>query len=245
MLHLRNKIYGFFSYTCFSLAYCKFMDSMYDSIRHLPLFKGVTEDDITSFLEKTKIDVRNYVDGDVIIDYGEIVNRLGFVLSGNIIYIKTLCEGDIVVKVRLGSGVWLLPELLFGMSHECRSHVESVGETSVLWLTKGKLWDLMNSNVLCSVNYINHLCYRAQCREENLNIVSEGEELKRFIEFICINGTERRAASVEILFKEKKLADLLRISEYELLSQIQNLINQNAISYSKGIISVENRRDYF
>lgn len=52
------------------------MTSMYDIIMFLPLFKGVTEEDVSFFLEKTRLVFDNYNAGDVIIDKGEVVERL-------------------------------------------------------------------------------------------------------------------------------------------------------------------------
>ena len=62
------------------------MDStpMYDTIMSLPLFKGVSRERISYFLEKTSISFLKYKSGDIILRHDDEITKLRFVISGKI-----------------------------------------------------------------------------------------------------------------------------------------------------------------
>lgn len=218
---------------------------MYDTIMYLPLFKGVTADDVSSFLERTKLDLRNYEDGNEIIPFDSVVERLGFVISGRVKVSTELAEGRVVVKQILGKGFWLLPEVLFGLVRESRSSIVSDGKTCVLWLTKEHVFELIAENYLCRVNYLNYLCYRAQCRHQCAEYMMSGTELERWLAVVLATTTERRAAAIKISVAFNVLASILGVDEETLKIQMQRFSRKRKVTYINGSLNIHNRKDYF
>lgn len=221
------------------------MTSMYDTIMFLPLFKGVTEEDVSVFLEKTRLVFDNYNAGDVIIDKGEVVERLGFVVSGKVNVEMPLSGGKVIVRQTLGRGFWLEPESLFGYIRESRSRIVSNGKSGVLWLTRGQLFDVLEDNCLCRLNLMNYLCYRAQCRQLTAEYATEGRELERWLAIVLANTTERRAQTLRIEVEISVLAGILGLGESEVRAQILSLTRRKDLRYVKGVFNIYNRRDYF
>lgn len=221
------------------------MTSMYDTIMFLPLFKGVTANDVSVFLEKTKLVFGNYDNDEVIISEGETIERLGFVVSGKVDVVTSLSDGKVVVRQSLGKGFWLEPESLFGYDRKSHCTVISNGKSGILWLTRDQLFELLAENYLCKFNYLNYLCYRAQCRQSTAEYMTMGNELERWLAVVLANTTERRALTVKIDVEFSCLAELLGIDEAKLRSQIQRLSRKKILRYVKGVFSIYNRRDYF
>ena len=61
------------------------MATMYETIMDLPLFKGVSKDLVSSFLEKTQLRFTNYIQGDCIVGEGQSFSSIGFIIKGEVV----------------------------------------------------------------------------------------------------------------------------------------------------------------
>ena len=58
--------------------------SMYDTLLELPLFQGLTKENITSIIEKVKMGFHKYEDRETIVSQNDRCNRLIFILDGKV-----------------------------------------------------------------------------------------------------------------------------------------------------------------
>lgn len=217
---------------------------MYDTIMQFPLFKGVTADQISDFLEKAELEFQNYTASEAIIRSGETVSRLGFVVSGEVKVINELSDGDIVVSQVLGKGFWLMADSLFGYTNSSSSLVESVRRSSVMWMRKDNFLDLIANNRLCMLNYLNFLCYKSQSRRDLIDSLQGGSLFERWLSSVLMCCTERRASSITISVSAEKLSSLLSLDAATLKEQMQKLSRQRKISFSDGLIKINHRREF-
>ena len=56
--------------------------TMYDNLLLLPLFQGLSKNDLTTIIEKVKLHFLTYQDNDIIIRQGDNCHELCFLLNG-------------------------------------------------------------------------------------------------------------------------------------------------------------------
>ena len=60
------------------------MQSMYETIMELPLFKGIGEDQLSVMLEKTSVEFLKFEEGEIISKADESVQYINFILNGRV-----------------------------------------------------------------------------------------------------------------------------------------------------------------
>ncbi|MDE6143106.1 MAG: cyclic nucleotide-binding domain-containing protein, partial [Muribaculaceae bacterium] len=128
----------------------------------LPLFKGVGKDHISLFLEKTNIGFHNYESGERIVETGDVVRMVRFIISGEVRIIHRLEEASLTVEERCGFGKVLGADRLFGMETGYPYDVVAVGKTSVMEFSKEQYINLLHSDNIYMLNFFNYLSLRAQ-----------------------------------------------------------------------------------
>ena len=108
------------------------MASMYEMLMDLPLFKGVGKDQISNFLEKTNINFLNYHDTEILVECGDPVKMVRFVMTGRVRIIHPLKSAAISVEEIAGFGRVLGAERLFGMTTGFPYRAVSLGKTSIM-----------------------------------------------------------------------------------------------------------------
>lgn len=221
------------------------MESMYETIMHLPLFKGFTSEQVSDFLEKNKLEFANYASGETLLSDTDFVDRVGFVLSGELNVTTELQKGGIRIARHFGPCFWLMPEYLFGFSTCPHTHVETLGKTGMLWFGKEQFLTILDENYLCKLNYLNYLCYQAQSRYQIANALTEGSTFERWLTILLMSSIERRASDISIHASKQQLIKILKISESALQEDIVRLTRLKKIRYTNGVITVLNRREFY
>ncbi len=220
--------------------------SMYDTILSLPLFKGVSSKDVLRFIEKTKLDFRSYPSGTCLLGNKDRIDGVGFILHGCVKVTSRFYGDKVTIVQKLGEGFWLQPESMFGLVREAGSTYECETKVGMLWISMSQLLELIRKQKLCRWNFMNYLCYRAQCRRICAEAaISKCGQLEKWLSVVLPAATERRAQSIKIFVAIEELAEILHIEEKTLKSQVISLSRQKKISYTRGALVVFNRRDYF
>ena len=132
------------------------MDStpMYDTIMSLPLFKGVSRDRISYFLEKTSISFLKYKPGDVIVRNDEEIKKLRFVISGRIKVIHECKDGLVRISEVRGKGSVIGADRLFGMHTNCGCDVIAEENTGIMEFSKEQYLNLINADSIYLLNFL-------------------------------------------------------------------------------------------
>lgn len=138
------------------------MASMYEMLMDLPLFKGVGKDQISNFLEKTNINFLNYHDTEILVECGDPVKMVRFVMTGRVRIIHPLKSAAISVEEIAGFGRVLGAERLFGMTTGFPYRTVSLGKTSIMEFSKEQYVNLLHSDRIYMLNFFNYLSLRAQ-----------------------------------------------------------------------------------
>lgn len=221
------------------------MNSIYETIMGLPLFKGASNEVIHAFVEKTPLSFSKYDAGSIIVTPGMHCDSVKCLLSGRAkVTLRTFGE-KIEVTYTVG------PEIVFGIEHllgldtnyGCRIAAES--ECGVMEFPKKHYLQLVRDNHLLLINYLNYLSMLAQRGPSVLAEQTLGRPFDA-IRLLVSMLTPRNAIDIEV---RSRIEPLCRVfgNPDEFRTEAALLESRGAIHMPDDrhlrVLSVENLKD--
>lgn len=150
------------------------MTSVIERLCNLPLFFGVTSEVMARTVGKYRFEFRKYQGGDTVISAGTAVNELIFILSGGCTATTELAQG-IKITENIGADSVIYPEYLLGKSTSCPATVVAAESVSAVVISKTDFLDIIETNSVYKLNYLNLLSRKAQKSHEIARAISSGE----------------------------------------------------------------------
>lgn len=216
---------------------------MYEMLMDLPLFKGVGKDQISYFLEKTNIDFLNYSDSATVVDCGDPVKMIKFVISGRVRIIHPLNSASISVEEIAGFGRVLGAERLFGITTGYPYRVEALGKTSVMEFSKEQYVNLLHSDRIYILNFFNYLSLRAQRPVEAMMHYSHDDIRSRLCVLISML-TDPGSAGLAINATDEALAGYCGKTREEVSSWKGAAQEAGLITVSEGCMRIRSRMEF-
>lgn len=216
---------------------------MYELIMDLPLFKGVSKDQVSLFLEKTNIGFENYRPGDLLAELGEPVRMVRFVISGDISLIHPLEEIGIVIEERSGFGKVLGADRLFGLATGYPYNAVALTRTSVMEFSKEQYVNLLHSDNIYMLNFFNYLSRRAQRPVDTVMEYCHGDISSRMCKLIGIM-TEPAAGEIVIGGAVENLAEYCGCTSGEMKEWIDSLERRGLAAGDTDSLRIFSRREF-
>lgn len=216
---------------------------MYEMLMDLPLFKGVGKDQISYFLEKTNIDFLNYSDSATVVDCGDPVKMIKFVISGRVRIIHPLNSASISVEEIAGFGRVLGAERLFGITTGYPYRVEALSKTSVMEFSKEQYVNLLHSDRIYILNFFNYLSLRAQRPVEAMMHYSHDDIRNRLCVLISML-TDPGSAGLAINATDEALAGYCGKTREEVSAWKGAAQEAGLITVSEGCMRIRSRMEF-
>lgn len=219
------------------------MATMYELIMDLPLFKGVSKNQVSHFLEKTSISFRNYNPGDSIIGFGENVDGLKFVVKGEVNVLHTVGKDGIKISERCGSGNVFGAEHLFGLKTYYPYSVVSVDKCSIMEFDKKQYMNLLKSDNIYLLNFFNYLSVRVQRMSDIFLERTIGTSEAILYQLLSVI-TDPLSSSIMIYATDKELANYCDTSLEEIERLKLSLQSSNVADCSPYTIHIPSRTEF-
>lgn len=113
------------------------MATMYETIMNLPLFKGLSHEQVSAFLEKTHITFSKYSDNEKIVSAEDRADVVRCVISGKIRVAHRIGKENTLKITELQHNNNVLgADRLFGMDTTCGFEAYAVGNVSTMEFSK-------------------------------------------------------------------------------------------------------------
>lgn len=213
--------------------------SMYDRIMKLPLFKGVSRENVSYFLEKTPVSFTNYTDGEIISRADEEVDNLRCVIDGNV---KIIHPFESFSLEESGcSLIFLNSDRLFGLHRNAGNIVQSDGTCSVMEFSKENYLRLLYHDPVFMINYLNYLSLRGQKGDYALRHFP-GAGFGQMISRLILAMTDKNSKlSIRLSGSHAKFAAFAGETEESLHKIIGELSQADIISVSENLIEIHDR----
>lgn len=218
------------------------MDSMFDVLAQLPLFKGTSRERLQQTVGETKFHFLKYLPGETIIPAGKECTEIAFVIAGNVSIKIENPDGRFSVTQSLKALDVISPEFLFGKITKYPGTVTAIDTVSMLLIDKQDYLKIMTSNRVFLFNYLNLLSMNAQKSVEGILAVSTGDIPER-IAFWISALTQPRSYDIHLECRQRDLVALFGVPRTTLRAALEEMKAKGLLDFSLYGIDVKNRRD--
>ena len=180
----------------------------YHMLLRLPLFQGMSKEDLFEVLEQTTFHFRKAEDGELVFLQGELCNDLTFLMNGTLIVETQASQANFSFAEELSAYMVIEPQSLFGKHPRYKATYRAQGEVSLLCVDKREVYRLIEAYEIFRINLLNMLCSRAENLHERLWAVAPCDLEGRVALFIRSLCTTPQGVKV-LRVKMQDLAGLL------------------------------------
>jgi len=198
--------------------------TMYDNLLLLPLFQGLSKNDLTTIIEKVKLNFLQYKEGEIFIQQGESCKQLCFLLNGQVI-VQTKDQEHAYSLSEIIDGPYIIePHSLFGRKTCYTATYRAQTPVSILTIDKSFLFNTLNNYEIFQLNYLNILSSRCQVAYQILWDTHIGSLPEKFINFLALRCQKQEGEKILQITMEdlSHLINETRINLSRLLNELQD-----------------------
>jgi len=209
----------------------------FDRLLTLPLFLGMTHNDIEAIVDHTPLGFSKCGKGKTIIEDGEPCDHLRFLLQGECIATSTADDGSYSIGEVIKSPEVIQPECLFGLHQRYTKTLTSTSECSIVSIKKNDVTRLMSEFDIFRLNILNIMSTRTQrLSRHSWRKLPETirQKIFRFIETRC----SKPAGHKMLRIKMEVLADQIGESRINVSRCLNELEKQGILTHSRAIMDI-------
>ena len=185
---------------------------MYELLMQLPVFQGVSTEQLTGIIEKIPFSFSQYEPGEMIMMKGEECSSMTFILSGTV-RTETPTFGNKVKIFQEFEGPYTMPFYnLFGAETHLHDTLVAVSRVGVMQLDKTNVLNVLQQNPILLINSMNMLCTNAQKQHKAMDFSGENDPVMRLASWM-LAFTERKAQNITIEAETSDWCDLLQVDD--------------------------------
>lgn len=214
---------------------------MFDLLMQLPLFQGISRDELTHILEVIPFEFRTFAEGDLIFKGGDICQGATFLLSGTIRLETPIFNNRVQIKQLFEAPYTFSLHHLFGADMAARSTMYAeTDKTGIMILRKPDFLRILRENEIPLINAMNMLCTRAQKQHKAIDFSGETDPLLRLSSWI-LAFTERAAVESTFFASEEDWCDMLQLDKPAFWRCVATLEGQHLLESYGGRLKLLDR----
>lgn len=216
------------------------MDSMYEILLGLPLFKGVSNEKISEIVEKAKFHFLKYLAGETIISAKEPCTHIKFIISGKARLTIANSDDRFKVSQTLNAPNVIAPEFLFGRAPFYPCSATAIEATGILQISKSDYIRILNSDEIFLFNFLNIISMNAQKAVDGILALTTGS-LEERIAFWIISLTQRGGTDITLTCRQRDLYSLFGVQRTSFIATLESMKSKGIIDYSSNEIRIISR----
>lgn len=216
------------------------MDSMYEILLGLPLFRGVSHERLSQVVGMTKFHFLKYLPGETIVNAGEQCTHIKFIISGEARFTVANHDGRFLVSQTISAPEVIAPECLFGTVTQYPCTGVALAPTGILQISKADYLKILNLDQIFLFNYLNVLSMHAQKATQGILAVTTGNLADR-IAFWIVALTQRRGTDITLTCRQRDLYSLFGVQRTSLISTLESLRDRNILTFTQSEIRINSR----
>ncbi|MCD8290727.1 MAG: Crp/Fnr family transcriptional regulator [Prevotella sp.] len=175
--------------------------NLHERLLELPLFQGMSRNDLELVISNTKFRYLTIQKGKAIVNEGEMCDRFFFLMEGEISSTKCADDNGYCVIEKLNAPDILQPERIFGLIQRYTRTFKTVTECNFICLGKREMLTLSDSYQIFRLNLLNIISTRSQ-RLTNIPWHTQAKSIRqkivRFIEERCLRPAGEKTVSIKM-----------------------------------------------
>jgi len=216
------------------------MDSMYEILMDLPLFRGVSRECISQMVGTTKMHFLKYLPGENIVMPAQACTHIKFIISGHVRSAITNKEKRFVVSQTLSAPDVIAPEFLFGRSTHYPCTATAIDSVGILQIDKNDYLKILVSDNIFLLNFLNLLSMNAQKGVDGILSFTTGSLDERLAYWI-IALTQNSGTDITLTCRQRDLYLLFGVQRSSFVHTLDSMRARGYIDYEPGVIHVKDR----
>lgn len=216
------------------------LNSMYENLMELPLFKGVSYNRISEIVGNTKLAFMKFLPGEKIVSAGDPCTRLMFVIGGKVRLAIRNSTDRFIVSQTLEAPSVISPDFLFGRNTLFPASVTAIDTVSIMQIDKNDFISIIRNDEVCLFNYLNFISTNAQKAIDGVLALTSGS-LEERIAFWIIALTQRDAKEITLACRQRDLYSLFGVQRSSFISTLDSMKERGLIDYGPNEIRVNSR----
>lgn len=217
------------------------INSIFDVLLELPLFKGVSREKIADIVGKAKFHFLKYPAETEFIQRGDTCQHIKFILSGKVHIVIENYDGRFSVSQTIEGPDVILPDFLFGRATAYPCNAKTLETSSILQIEKSDFLKIMELDRVVLLNYLNILSMNAQKAVDGVLALSMGSIESR-IAFWIISLTQPTGKDIALSCRQRTLSSVFGVQRSTLVAALDNMKKAGLLDYEPGLIRILDRR---
>lgn len=216
------------------------MENMFEILACCPLFKGMDAARIEGALDPENISVEKFSRGELIAERDTAYSGLMIILKGSATGSFTYPSGECVAIEAVEAPQLIAPAFLFGGYNRLPVDVVADGDTQILTLHRGYLFELMQQHTLILSNFIDIISNRAGVWQKRIYALSYRSLKEKLASYLLDRSSPSQ--TVVPMPDIPTIAELFGATRSSMLSVVEGLARRRTIRMEGENIVILNRR---
>lgn len=217
------------------------MNSMFEILMGLPLFRGVSRERMAETVGMAKFHFLKYLPGETIVEAGTQCSHIKFIISGSARSKIVNSDGRFKVSQTLNAPDVIAPDFLFGRATNYPCTVTAIDATGILQIAKNDYIKILNSDEVFLFNYLNMLAMNAQKSVGGVLALTTGSIEER-IAFWIIALTQPTGVDIALECRQRDLYSFFGVQRSSFITSLDEMKKRGLLTYSQNRIDILNRR---
>lgn len=197
---------------------------MYENLLLLPYFQGMSKDELTSILDKVKLEFINYAENEKILSQKEECSKFTILIQGCITIESNSPNNTYKITEELQAPYAIEPYSLFGSTPQYKRNYYAKSNCSILSINKQFFYSEFSKHHIFSINLLNLISRKIETTSQIIwNNTPQSIE-SRIIHFTALRS-ELQTGCKTLTIKMEDLANLLQETRLNISRALNNLQN--------------------
>lgn len=211
--------------------------SVYSKLARIPLFTGMSLDELHRIVSKVKISFLKFSASDIIVRQGDRCGYLCIILDGLAKCSSYSDDAGLAVDETVSAPAIMEVNGIFGLYQSFSHTFEALEDVSVLKIDKNEVQKILSASMIFRLNVVNALSTRLQKKEYDLWRPEPAGLPRRIISFLrrhCLTPSGQKMFHVKMQY----LATELNVSRIDISRALNSLQDQSLLCLHRGRIEV-------
>lgn len=213
------------------------MLQLYDKLLELPLFIGISTDELADIVGQTKFGFYKLVGDKSLVSTDDKCTHLFFLMSGTLRVVSHADNYCYRIEEELSAPAVIQPEHLFGLMQRYTKDFTAQTDCSLLSLDKTEVLRLLDNYLIFRLNLLNSISMQAQrmsripWRQQPIDI---RQQFVSFLRLRCLTQAGKKVLRIRM----EDLAIELHQSRLNVSRMLNTLQREGFLTMSRGIITI-------
>ena len=212
-------------------------NTIFERLVSLPLFMGMTHDDMNEIIAHTKLDFQKYSSGQQIICADQPCNEIKILMTGSLKMYAEPIDHSYRIEETISTPTLFEPERLFGLMPRYANDYHSEMQCSILSINKRDVFKLMSQYEIVHFNFMNIVSTRSQTDRLRLWMPQQSNIFKKFSSFLtthCMYLTGEKKLKITM----QHLARLVGESRINMSEALHKMEKSDVVKLQRNVITI-------